>query len=153
MPNLQTTLHKIKAEELKIGNYLISPHREIFIEENEQPVLVMPPEYIRVNEILEDGVNRTTDMDNKLVADYPYEGLTPIPLTPEMLEKAGFINDRKGGIMVEEYSTASQGTFKGQWQITLIDAIPHPLRNNIQYLHQLQNLYFALTGEELPITL
>jgi hypothetical protein len=25
--------------------------------------------------------------------------------------------------------------------------------NNITYLHQLQNLYFALTGEELPVNL
>lgn len=28
-----------------------------------------------------------------------------------------------------------------------------PVSNNLYYLHQLQNLYFALTGEELVVTI
>jgi hypothetical protein len=54
---------------------------------------------------------------------------------------------------VRPYEAATQGIFLGEWAVTLVDAIPHQLGNTIRYLHQLQNLYFALTGEELKIEL
>lgn len=76
----------------------------------------------------------------------------PIPLTPEILEKCGFDWSiyhqafRQHQDTVEFYylnecypSGFQFSTFKKQQLIG----------NPIQYLHQLQNLYFALTGEEL----
>ena len=79
--------------------------------------------------------------------------LCPIPLTPEILVKAGFevINhvhgysfysmDRKGQKRdrpaIDIYDTKT--LYMGQWV------------NHCKYVHQLQNLYFALTGEELEI--
>jgi hypothetical protein len=72
----------------------------------------------------------------------------PVPLTPEILEKCGFERlDRffekdeiilllvGGDTILYYYSTKSDK------------------RTEIQYLHQLQNLYFALVGEELNIEL
>lgn len=66
--------------------------------------------------------------------------VNPIPLTPEILEKCGVFQTVEGyslnGVALiyknNEFSFWHNGT-----------------RIIIQYLHQLQNLYFALTGEEL----
>lgn len=62
---------------------------------------------------------------------------TPIPLTPEILEKCGFekcsCGGWKHGIHISKYDNGKL------YYKTVI----------IKYLHQLQNLYFALTGEEL----
>jgi hypothetical protein len=67
----------------------------------------------------------------------------PIPITEEWLLKFGFIpnpyEDRyeKGVLYVECDKT------KGETQLW-VENMPH-----IKYVHELQNLYFALTGEEL----
>ena len=67
----------------------------------------------------------------------------PIPLTEEWLLKFGFISNpyedryEKGSIHIECLKT------KGETYLW-IENMPH-----IKYVHQLQNLYFALTGEEL----
>jgi hypothetical protein len=69
----------------------------------------------------------------------------PIPLTAELLEKCG-CKLRDGYIKnYPLYSITSQNG-KEQIQITGYISLPQ-----IKYLHQLQNLYFALTGEELEI--
>jgi hypothetical protein len=68
---------------------------------------------------------------------------SPIPLTEEWLLKFGFISNpyqdryEKGTIHIECDKT------KGETYLW-IENMPH-----IKYNHQLQNLYFALTGEEL----
>jgi hypothetical protein len=70
-----------------------------------------------------------------------------ISLTPEILVKAGFVNGKlnkfyvfgNGNLTVEGYEADYNGLYIGNIK-------------NI-YLHQLQNLYFALTGEELTFDL
>lgn len=79
---------------------------------------------------------------------YPENKLKPIQLSGELLEKCGFkkvselIFDHKDGhtirYMVDRY-----------WYYVKITGN----LCSIEYLHQLQNLYFALTGNELPIEL
>jgi hypothetical protein len=71
------------------------------------------------------------------------EDYQPISLTEEWLLKFGFISNpyedryEKGVLHVECDKT------KGETQLW-IENMPH-----IKYVHELQNLYFALTGEEL----
>jgi hypothetical protein len=81
----------------------------------------------------------------------------PIPLTPEILEACGFkdgvIVTRYEAIIVKEYKTTTQGVFKGKWCMMLCDSIPYQLQHHFQYLHELQNLFFALTGKELEVKL
>ena len=93
---------------------------------------------------------RIADIENKLCI------VSPIPLTEEILLKAGFVK--------EVYYDASwlQKDFPVIGELCTSDK-QHPLGNflfdmntdtlKIHYLHQLQNLYFALTGEELNINL
>ncbi len=82
-------------------------------------------------------------------AEYKY--LKPIPLTEEILLKCGF----------EKHSVT--GWFMGKGRTITIDLkigliyingnIVSKNKNLFRYLHQLQNLYFALTNEELTVNL
>lgn len=81
--------------------------------------------------------------------------IEPIPLTKEWLEKMGFerwkqdddsysIEDSQGqSIMVRGQECAVYGS----------DACTsgHSFNFKIEYVHQLQNLYFVLTGNELSV--
>lgn len=82
---------------------------------------------------------------------------TPIPLTEEWLLKFGFEDNSYARFYKyvdnEFYITVS---FKDYAHTQLSE---HPVEVNdyslpldCKYVHQLQNLYFALTGEELTIT-
>ena len=73
------------------------------------------------------------------------EGLlncSPIPLTPEILEKWGFIsNPYQDRFELGQVYIQYCGVRNMFW---LENYSPE-----LKYLHQLQNLYYALTGEEL----
>jgi hypothetical protein len=86
------------------------------------------------------------DCENDIESMYSsYEMLYYVKLTEEWLLKFGFASNpyqdryEKGLIHVECDKT------KGKIQVW-IEKIP---RIRFEYVHQLQNLYFALTGEEL----
>ena len=78
---------------------------------------------------------------------------SPIPLTPEILEKAGF------NLQPQRISMWQRGRVKIWMGNNAIAYLKHEDKDESYYigecksLHQLQNLYFALTGEELPIEL
>jgi hypothetical protein len=130
----------VKASELRIGN-LVQP-----VDDN-WPVKVIGVEYINLEEF--EGNPYWT------VNDFKLNELTPIELNPEWLEKFGFENNRIQWrwhtIRVEEFGTISQSVFPGEYCLTFLDSIPYMLPTRIRYVHELQNLYFAITGQELEI--
>lgn len=81
-----------------------------------------------------------------------YAQANPIPLTEEWLEKFGFkvvkgesstIDLPDGFLEIEtEFSYGINSTEKAH-------SCGHWYSGELHYVHQLQNLYFALTGEEL----
>ena len=79
----------------------------------------------------------------------------PIPLTEEWLEKFGFENiygDYHKKWDVWNYQIEKHPSFKEGWVFFIdIDEVASPPSVKIRYVHQLQNLYFCLTGEELTI--
>ena len=95
-----------------------------------------------------------------------HESVDPIPLTPDILEKCGFEKRL-------EYWEPFVGDAKGAWYkrgdifIVILKADYRVYRavptngdefgyvdgSELTSLHQLQNLYFALTGEELEVEL
>jgi len=118
----------MKAIELRLGNYVMNLEREI---------------------------DRITGISDPLIATEKIPGdidawVDPIPLTEEWLKKFGFVQR-------DNYYWHNWGTngvefifkdlhYKG-FEIQLGKA----KYKYIEYVHQLQNLYYILTGEELEI--
>lgn len=79
-----------------------------------------------------------------------YEG---IKLTPEVLEKCGFV--KNGDDLIQEIS---ENTFLCKYHDSSKVFLFHDFKSAtnylavVEYLHQIQNLYHALTGHELNYT-
>lgn len=73
----------------------------------------------------------------------------PIPLTPEILEKCGFL---KNGYNYKESDGIIDFFIDKDTSITYYE-VGNIVFCNIYYLHELQNLYRWLTGEELKVNL
>jgi len=97
---------------------------------------------------------------NHIMGDEDY--FLPIPLTPEILEKCGFVKNKVqndcielGGI--DFHLELMWG--KENYYYPMLTQTPQGCEertvflNRINSLHQLQNLYFALTGQELEVKL
>ncbi|MFY8170930.1 MAG: hypothetical protein ACOVK2_07450 [Candidatus Fonsibacter sp.] len=75
--------------------------------------------------------------------------MTPIPLTEEWLLKLGF------DLINNEYHQSRNHELKLYWTVNKNKMIPEFNEKrfvtgyDFKYVHQLQNLYFALTGKEL----
>jgi hypothetical protein len=90
-----------------------------------------------------------------------HEDSLPIPLTKEWLAKFGFKYDKTGdlSIMLNSPDTHLFFVKAKEWFYPNILSEPEYSNmstscvgiNRIQHVHQLQNLYFALTGKELEI--
>lgn len=108
----------MKAEELRIGNYIIYQKEHII----------------------------KCDIKDIELSEIDRE---PIPLTEEILLKCGFEffdNERIfNGFVIEDFHN-------GNYYFTSGEGIKLH-EKHIEYLHQLQNLYFSLTGEELNVKL
>ncbi len=85
-----------------------------------------------------------------------FNEIKPIPLTPEILKKAGFrkINYYDGNSFGLKISDSHEFVCNERvFYLACDDSFYNEVLDHIKYLHQLQNLYFALTGEELNIEL
>lgn len=113
----------IKANELRIGNWYI----DAFAGKTQV---------------------RGIDLD-----DWEAINSTPIVLTPEILQQCGFEKIEETGhwwLSVFEGYVHIGFMFEKFPLVLDIDDCRMPL-HHIKYLHQLQNLFFSLTGEELTV--
>jgi len=85
-------------------------------------------------------------------AQFDYNGLKPILLTDEWLLKFGFerLNNAYQAPGKKSYLNPGFSLWNpvGESEFTLNDTVLCP---KTEYVHQLQNLYFALTGTELEL--
>lgn len=119
----------MKSTELRIGNYL----------QGSNPIIV--------TKILHDGWVKIEDSNSSFQVEGEFPCFKPIPLTEEWLvkfgfERSGLYNLRNDVYIYDEYGLTNTG-FEYRYNYSSI---------TIKYVHQLQNLYFALTGEELIYT-
>lgn len=81
--------------------------------------------------------------------------LDPIPLTLEWLGKMGFVKNTReewDGPKIELEHSLEWFTIKGYGPSSfMLMGSEWTMGKPFQYVHQLQNLYFAVTGEELII--
>ena len=109
------------------------------------------------------NIIQSTEFKNPFSVDYQNIGFVmlepdkyePVKLTPEWLERFGFELDYESRYRKEYVLIAKDMAFtfcfskhknEDNW-FSVMGLIPD--LNLFQHVHQLQNLYFALTGEEL----
>ena len=112
----------MKATELRIGNYVIEKGK-------------IKPMYSISNHNAKD-----------------YSRIEPIPLTEEWLKKLGFklVFAGQGDGYIYEYGELCKTlTIHSRDRNKFLYSTFNSCEKHIQYVHQLQNLYFALTNEEL----
>lgn len=118
----------MKANELRIGNWVNRQGNPHLIEEIHERMVYHKGNFIS------SGMNQ----------------IEPIPLTPEILEKAGFAKGHhKHELEINEFSIHyydnSLRIFIGDSRVLLC--------HKCTTLHHLQNVIFSLTGSELQINL
>lgn len=78
-----------------------------------------------------------------------HNGLKPIKLTEEILLKCGFVKDE-----FDNWENETRlGLYKPEEFDGYLSVWGESTVGECNYLHQLQNLYYALTGQELEINL
>jgi hypothetical protein len=146
----------IQPHELRIGNWI---------------KIKRINQYHKVTSIQIDSLLHSNGIDKWYICGENIEDIEPIPLTPEIVIQAGFERGIEFlGIPTEVikfyYGDFSIIHFKTNPQTAYVQYLPGysaealiklvieedggPYIAKINYLHQLQNLYFALTQEELP---
>lgn len=92
-------------------------------------------------------------IDINVLWDIDFYKLKPIPLTEEWLVKFGF--EKKDNGMIFEFNNYSHSFLwfnKTSGQLRLVDEGMHFLTHDeLKHVHQLQNLYWCLVGEELIV--
>lgn len=124
------------------------------------------PKELRTGNLVkrEDQIRVVDQIGNGLITLNPIEGITldvcqdselnPIPLTHEILEKVGFKKGHEENDFYIEFFNETAGEdyfilFENDNRTFKIPDYDIPINS----LHQLQNLFHALTGEELEIKL
>ena len=137
----------IKPEELRIGNYVFID-KALLNELADDLGEIIESEYFKVSLI--DRMFCNVIINGKEV-EFQLVDLNPIPLTEEWLIKFGF---SQVFITDPQEPGAESKYWKGYFKIISHSGESFSLYYNdkpvnIKYIHQLQNLYFALTGKEL----
>lgn len=113
----------MKANELRLNNYV--KHNGNFYQVEE-----ISDEWLQI-----DNYQLNTELNE----------IEPIPLTEEILLKCGFFEGQIGYYFLNDITISVEGqVYFGDEETWVAE---------LQYLHQLQNLYFALTNQELEINL
>ncbi len=153
----------MEASELRLGNWFES--RSVVMQMIGDPYEVWRP--TQVKHITSIGINPSTFEGYYVQRTETYEEhqWRPIPLTPEILRKVGFKweTDKKRHL---QFKLPEQGINKrlitfyyNDGQCEMLQMYMNDYFNGYfeikppKYLHQLQNLFFALIGEELVLAL
>lgn len=110
---------------------------------------------LRIGNLIYNGINEVFSVNGETINNFNVGqailgSFKPIPLTEEWLIKLGF-EEYSGMLYIsvpEEYG-GHIAKYKNQDNVRLEGCDDGQVGIDILYVHQLQNLYFALTGKEL----
>lgn len=107
----------------------------------------------RVDEIYTNEVKVTSIEDGGCFPRMIMGSCNPIALIPEWLERCGLVE--KGSSMPGVLKVTGEGNFtiEADEEGKLKYYLPFQKKIEIKYVHQLQNIYLDLTGEELNVKL
>lgn len=140
----------MKKNEIRIGNLFVNMAGGYGVKKGEVDT---------VNTIGFHGVNRWEDMGANGIC--LFDQMQPLPITDDWLLKFGFIYIM-GSYVDERRPTKFIGCIHHKGDTSFLGKVGNTgiyqyrfddtcIMSEIKYVHQLQNLYFALTGQELEI--
>ena len=120
----------MKANELRIGNWIVDEKAPNTPEQVD----------LRLLKVVQEVDGKYGD----------YERMQPIPLNEEWMGKLGFSHTDEN----DDWQHGTTLSWNKQGQVCLHEVAQERwalVAIDVKYVHQLQNLYFALTGEELEV--
>ena len=117
-----------QVNEMRIGNIMLDDEYNV----------------VNVERINSDRIHEFTMVSQNNGRIYP-SNIYKIPITKQWLEKLGFVNTN-----TTEYPNYIKGIYKCMWRNGEANICnKHGFIKDLKYVHELQNLFFALTGKEL----
>lgn len=147
------TKKKIKPQDLRIGNWVGRAWKGIPTPSgirvtNSSPLQITAIDGLWVRVCREDSNNSYVML---------YDEIEPIPLTDKLMRKCGFAKQEKYGCYVSTDCENVEVVIAKKLLYTDAYIVVNDYRTqpciHCRYLHELQNCYFAITGEELDIKL
>jgi hypothetical protein len=135
----------MKANELRIGNYVnrINRNNEVHLPDGITYV---------VQEIGFDCVIYPLGKNPATLSQMPiayHNDLSPISLTEDWLIKFGAFKETTNILILSRFKLIWKDKYK-YWYV--IDRNEETYYTKLEFLHEFQNLYFALNGEELKLS-
>jgi len=149
----------LQAKELRIGNLVVINNGNLPEVNNRISTILGVQQRIEKDFPNSDSVI-CFNCDGSWVNYHQFnEYVEPIPLTGEWLFRFGFENIKYGHEKALDLTTILQLIVSNGYYSTQLIQFPEMSflksqvisLNSIKYVHQLQNLYFVLTGEELQM--
>lgn len=139
---------KMKANELRIGNYI-----QLFRKPKDESMTT----HIISGIFYEPDIGHCISLEDGFVVNVD-TGIAPIPLTEQWLKDFGC--KKEYDILIKFPYKGDQPKPSARWvthKLTSKEEINQPFLRfdglvDIYYIHQLQNLFFAITGNELTKT-
>lgn len=131
----------INEKELRTGN--------LYTNNKNQEIIVAGIDTL--NKFVTINSSGNTDITSKNESSIIFEDLNPIEITPKSITQLGLVADESLNI-----SIVSDNNTRFIWdgklnQVVLVDGKDGIIGQEIKYIHQLQNIYFLLTGKEFPV--
>lgn len=126
---------------------------------------------IRIGNIVYDSLNQSYDIvigiNNNDTVDFPFglnndiSFIEGIKINSDIIKTLGFIQDKPteefyvktyNDPLDKNYIKMTMFFFNGRWTLCIIfGEVSSTVINDIKYIHQIQNAFFMVTGQELEI--
>ena len=147
----------IHAQDLRYGNKVFNKKGEVITVQQihcntivyDTAINVTRRQLSKVSGFYNNATSYTTQV-MEMVKEAELREIEPIALTPKILESCGFRN------FVRDEWIVTYGNTHTDFEFTengLQLRHPSPSRVGIRYLHQLQNFFYAIAGQELEVNL
>ena len=123
----------IHNNELRLGNYVL-------VNENLHEVIVITGTSVSTVSL--------EDRDDVVSSEYELESIQPAPLSDDVLKRCGFVyHDYFKFWQLITTGIRSEMNINPDYEV--IDFMRKPILKKLNFIHQLQNVYFMLKGREL----
>jgi len=144
----------LQAKDIRFGNKVYTAEGEVITIQQILSSTVIYDSQVKVNRELattHNSYHRTyTTQVIEMVKESDFSELEPIAFTPKILERCGLRNFRHDEWILTVGHHHIDFEFNDG---TLRLRPPYPCRIEMRYVHQLQNMLYAITGIELEIDL